>query len=66
MAKNSGRNRATNVRLDGMTPEEQQKMTEHIIEGKRKIAPEARVTLVEGSERQLSSGHVQQLESGDE
>lgn len=66
MGKKFNRDRATNVRLDGMTPEEQEKMTEHIMRGKRELAPESRVTIVEGSERQLSSGHVKQLESENE
>ncbi|HAX76060.1 MAG TPA: hypothetical protein DCY88_09550 [Cyanobacteria bacterium UBA11372] len=66
MAKNDGRNRATNVRIDGMTPEQQKQMTDHIMDGKRKIAPDARLTIVEGSQHQLSSGHVKQLDSADE
>jgi len=66
MAKNSNRDRAINVKIDGLTREEQQDLSDAIRNEKRRIAPDARGTIVEGSERQLSSRPIKQLESEDE
>lgn len=66
MAKNPERDRAINVRIDNLTREEQHKLSDSIRNSKREIAPDARGTIVEGSQKQLSSKPVKQLESEDE
>lgn len=66
MAKNPERNRAINVRIDNLTREEQHKLSDSIRNAKREIAPNARGTIVEGSQSQLSSKPMKQLESEDE
>lgn len=65
MAKNPERDRAINVRIDNLTREEQHKLSDSIRNAKREIAPDARGTIVEGSQKQLSSKPVKQLESED-
>jgi len=66
MAKNTKRDRAINVRIDNLTREEQDKLSDSIRNSKREIAPDARGTIVEGSQSQLSSKPIKQLEPEDE
>ena len=47
MAKKSDRNRAINAKIDNLTPEEQEQLSDAIRQAKRKIAPDARSTVVE-------------------
>lgn len=54
------RNRATNIRLDKMTTEEQENFRYEIMEARKKVAPTARLTIVEGDEVQLPSANVEQ------
>jgi hypothetical protein len=66
MAKNPERDRAISVRIDKLTREEQHKLSDSIINAKREIAPDARGTIVEGSQSQLSSKPMNQLDPEDE
>jgi hypothetical protein len=66
MAKNPERDRAISVRIDKLTREEQHKLSDSIINAKREIAPDARGTIVEGSQSQLSSKPIKQLDPEDE
>jgi hypothetical protein len=66
MAKNPERDRAISVRIDKLTREEQHKLSDSIRNAKREIAPEARGTIVEGSQSQLSSKPMNQLDPEDE
>lgn len=66
MAKNPNRDRAINVRIDNLTREEQHQLSDSIRNAKREIAPEGRGTIVEGSQSQLSSKPMKQLEPEDE
>ncbi len=47
------RNRIVTARIDRLTAKESQKISEKIKEAKRKIAPEARGTIVEGDQGSL-------------
>lgn len=60
MSDTNDRSRATNIRIDGMTPDEQEAFTDKIKKAKREVAPDARLTIVEGSQKQLSSNNVKQ------
>jgi len=66
MAKNPERDRAISVRIDKLTREEQHQLSDSIKNAKRQIAPDARGTIVEGSQSQLSSKPMKQLEPEDE
>lgn len=66
MVENPKRDRAISVRIDNLTRDEQDKLSDSIRIAKRKIAPDARGTIVEGSQSQLSSKPTKQLEPEDE
>ena len=66
MAKNPERDRAISVRIDKLTREEQHQLSDSIKNAKRQIAPDARGTIVEGSQSQLSSKPIKQLDPEDE
>jgi hypothetical protein len=51
--KPENRNRIVLARFDRLTPKESQKISEKIKEVKRKIAPEARGTIIEGDKGSL-------------
>jgi hypothetical protein len=60
------RNRVSNIRLDGMTRDEQYEMTRRIMDAKQELAPDARLTIVEGSHKQFLPKKAQQIEVSDE
>ncbi len=60
------RNRAVIVRVDQMTLEEQDAFVTGVKKLKRDVAPEARATLVEGFQHQLSSQPIQELPEEEE
>lgn len=63
MAKNSDRNRAINAKIDNLTAEEQEQLSDAIRKAKRNIAPNARSTVVEYEQGKLPSSQSQnQLE----
>ena len=66
MGKNSQRNRATTVRFENLTAEEQHEVGNKIREIKKEVAPESRATMVEGSNKELSGRPMTSLESNDE
>jgi len=66
MAKNPERDHAISVRIDKLTREEQHQLSDSIKNAKRQIAPDARGKIVEGSQSQLSSKPMKQLEPEDE
>jgi hypothetical protein len=65
MTKESERDRAINVRIDGLTETEQEKMSSGIKKLKKQIAPKARGTIVEGDMRSLPAQESLSLDSSD-
>lgn len=60
------RNRAVIVRVDQMTCDEQDAFVTGVKKLKRDVAPDARATLIEGFQHQLSSQPTQQLPDEEE
>lgn len=58
---NTVRNRAFIVRIDNLTRKEQNKLTDRIVKEKRKIAPDARGTIVSGDAKDLLYQNTKQL-----
>ncbi|WP_348256654.1 hypothetical protein [Leptolyngbya sp. PL-A3] len=54
------------IRIDKLTKKEEKKLTEQIIKKKEKIAPDARGTIVKGSQKQLPSNKPKELKPGED
>jgi len=65
MNKKSERNKAINVRIDMLTETEQEEISSGIKKLKKRIAPEARGTIVEGDMKSLPAQELKSLDSSD-
>ncbi len=61
------RDRATVLRVDNMTEQEQQELHDELVKSKKRVTSnKARATLVEGSHKELPSRIAEQIEHNEE